>query len=185
MAQANEIPMLIDLYKNTNTASRTYGQFYGRVFPRKGLSLKGFARHMVEHGKRVTYEEMVLIIQQMVSCLKELICQGVPVKLDGLGTFSPGITGTGSDSVESYNVAVNIKGVNFNFRPEGAGEDDEKLTKSALLSQVTFQMNDYVELIDSGKRDKDGKPIKYQKRTKISQQSLVNYDDGGGETPEP
>ena len=46
-------------------------------------------------------------------------------------------------------------------------------------------MNDYVELIDSGKRDKDGKPIKYQKRTKISQQSLVNYDDGGGETPEP
>ena len=65
----------------------------------------------------------------------------------------------------------------------GWAEDDEKLTKKALMARCTFQMNDYVELIDSGKRDRQGKPVKYQKRTKISQQGLVNYD--GGETPEP
>lgn len=183
MASGKEIPMLIDLYKNTRTSSRTYGQYYGYVFPRKGLNLKGFARHMTEHGKRVTYEEMVLIILQMVDCLKELICQGVPVKLDGLGTFSPAVEGTGADSIEAYNVTENLKGVHINFRPEGAGTDDEKLTKKALMARCTFQMNDYVELIDSGKRDRQGKPVKYQKRTKISQQGLVNYD--GGETPEP
>ena len=27
----NEIAMLVDVYKNRNTASKTYGQFYGRV----------------------------------------------------------------------------------------------------------------------------------------------------------
>ena len=30
--------MLVDIYKNRNTASKTYGQFYGRVFPRDGLN---------------------------------------------------------------------------------------------------------------------------------------------------
>ena len=40
MAVQNTIPMLVDLYKNNNTASKTYGQYYGRVFPRDGLNLK-------------------------------------------------------------------------------------------------------------------------------------------------
>ena len=51
----NEIAMLVDLYQNRNTASKTYGKFYGRVFNRETLSLKGFAKHMMEHGKRITY----------------------------------------------------------------------------------------------------------------------------------
>ena len=83
----NEIAMLVDLVKNNNSTSKNYGQYYGRVFQRETLSLKGFARHMMEHGKRITYEELVMTLQQMVSCLKELAIQGVPVKLEGLGTF--------------------------------------------------------------------------------------------------
>ena len=83
----NEIAMLVDVYKNRNTASKTYGQFYGRVFNRETLSLKGFAKHMTEHGKRLSEEELVLFLKQVVSCLKELIVQGQPVKFDGLGTF--------------------------------------------------------------------------------------------------
>ena len=46
MAAKNTIPMLVDIYKNRNTASKTYGQFYGRVFPRDGLNLKGFANRV-------------------------------------------------------------------------------------------------------------------------------------------
>ena len=38
MAAKNTIPMLVAIYKNRNTASKTYGQFYGRVFPRDGLN---------------------------------------------------------------------------------------------------------------------------------------------------
>ena len=101
--------MLVDLYKNRNTASKTYGQFYGRVFNRETLSLKGFAKHMMEHGKRITYEELVLTLQQMVSCLKELAIQGVPVKMDGLGTFYPSIESTGSATVLGYDPLVNIR----------------------------------------------------------------------------
>ena len=84
--------MLVDVYKNRNTASKTYGQFYGRVFNRETLSLKGFAKHMTEHGKRLSEEELVLFLKQVVSCLKGLIVQGQPVKLDGLGTFYPSLS---------------------------------------------------------------------------------------------
>ena len=74
----NEITMLVDLYKNRNTASKTYGQFYGRVFARETLSLKGFAKHMMEHGKRITYEELVLTLQQAV------VLQTLQAAVDGV-----------------------------------------------------------------------------------------------------
>ena len=32
MAVQNTIPMLVDLYKNNNTASKTYGQYYDEYF---------------------------------------------------------------------------------------------------------------------------------------------------------
>ena len=120
--------MLVDLVKNNNSTSKNYGQYYGRVFQRETLSLKGFARHMMEHGKRITYEELVMTLQQMVSCLKELAIQGVPVKLEGLGTFYPSMESTGANSIETYDPLVNVQGVHLNFRPEGAGTDDERLT---------------------------------------------------------
>ena len=58
--------MLVDIYKNRNTASKTYGQYYGRVFARDGLNLKGFAKHLSHHGKLATYEMMVLYNKRTV-----------------------------------------------------------------------------------------------------------------------
>jgi hypothetical protein len=49
-------------HKNNNAASKTYGQYYGRVFPRDGLNLKGFAKHLSEHGKLASHEMLVLAL---------------------------------------------------------------------------------------------------------------------------
>ena len=86
----------------------------------------------------------MLTLQQAVSCLKELAIQGVPVKLDGLGTFYPSIESTPAPSVLEYDPLVHISGVHLNFRPEAAGGADEKLTSRILKDQCTFKMNDYV-----------------------------------------
>ena len=180
MAVKNTIPMLVDVYKNHNTASKTYGQFYGRVFPRDGLNLKGFAKHLAHHGKLATYEMLVLVLQNIVDCMKELLLEGVPVKLDGLGTFTAGIEGAGSATLEDYRTDVHIKGIRINFRPEGAGDEEDKLTKKVLLEQATFQLNDYVEVMASSKTDKNGKPLTYQVRTKIAQHGLVDSGESGG-----
>ena len=146
MAVSNKVSMLIDLYKNMNTESKGYGMYYGRIFQRKGLNLKGFAKHISEHGSLVTYDVAFLVLQNIISCMKEMMVQGIPVKLDGLGTFSPGVTGTGAASIAAYEPSVNIKGVTINFIPEAAGYDEDKLTKKQLKSETTFEMNDYVEV---------------------------------------
>ena len=178
MAVQNTIPMLVDLYKNNNTASKTYGQYYGRVFPRDGLNLKGFARHLSEHGKLASYEMLVLVLQNIVDCMRHLLLEGVPIKLEGLGTFRAGIEGTGADSIADYRTDQNIKGIRINFLPEGAGDEDDKLTKKVLLKQATFQMNDYVQV---HYKTVGGKEVSYHERTPIRQLANKNADPD----PEP
>ena len=166
MAVSNVIPMLVDLYKNNNTESKGYGMYYPRIFKRSGLNLKGFAKHISEHGSLVKYDLAVLVLQNIISCLREMMTQGVPVKLDGLGTFSPGITGQGAATIAGFNPNEMIKGVKINFLPEGSGDEDDKLTKKALKAITTFEMNDYVEVKH---KTVDGKDVTYQERTPIRQ----------------
>ena len=178
MAVGKQTSMLIDLYKNNNTASKTYGQYFGHIFKRNGLNLKGFAKHISEHGSLVKYDLAVLVLQNIVSCLREMMVQGIPVKLDGLGTFSPGITGSGADSIAEYDPQVNIKGVKINFAPEASGYDEDKLIKKQLKSETVFEMNDYVVV---HYKTIDGKEKSYQERTPISQIVIKNAEPD----PEP
>ena len=176
----NEITFLVNLRKNTNTASKTFGQYYGEAESAEPLGLKGFAKHLAEHGKLATYEMLVLVLQNIVSCMKELICQGQPVKLDGLGTFYPTIEGTGADSVLEYLPAVNIKGVKINFAPEASGYDEDKLTKKQLKAETVFEMNDFVKVLY---KTVDGKEVSYQERTPIAQMKIKNAE--ADPDPEP
>ena len=171
MAVQNNIPMLVDLYKNTNSDSKYYGKYYGRIFPRNGLTLKGFAKHLAEHGKLASYEMLVLVLQNTVDCMRHLLLEGVPIKLDGLGTFKAGIESGPADSIAAFRTDQHIKGIRINFLPDGAGDEGDKLTKKALLKQATFQMNDYV---DVKHKTVDGKDVTYQERTPISQIVIKN-----------
>ena len=66
----------------------------------------------------------VLVLQNIVACLKEMVIQGQPVKLDGFGTFSPSIesdgkrkAGHGGESLLSVSTTL-IAGVHLRFVPE-------------------------------------------------------------------
>ena len=63
----NEIAFLVNARKNMNNASKTYGQYYPEAEPKEPISLKGFARHLAEHGKLASYEMLVLVLQNVVS----------------------------------------------------------------------------------------------------------------------
>ena len=169
----NEITFLVNLRKNEVTDSKYYGQYYPEAETKEPLSLKGFARHMVSHGKRVSYEEMVLMLQQTVGCMKELICQGQSVKLDGLGTFYPTIEGKPSVSVELgvQNLVENIEGVHLRFLPEG--EKDEKLTSKALKQMCVFEPHD---LVKTKYKTIDGKKKAYQERTPLSTYAIATAE---------
>ena len=102
MARSN-IPMVINLRQNTNDDSTAFGKWFAEVDSKEPLNLKGFAKHMTSHGKIADYQMCVLVLGQVVECMSELLAQGQPVKLDGLGTFSPSVDGQkqGKNDIES------------------------------------------------------------------------------------
>ena len=171
-----KVPFVVNFRKNKNLNSSSYGMYYPEADVKKTLSLKGFARHLVEHGKRTDYGECVQFLQNIVDCLIELMCQNQPVKLDGLGTFSPAIKAVkgGKVTLEEAIEALpdNIDGVKINFRGEGSGEDDEKLTSKAIKERCTFTAGYVVE----SALDSQNKP--YQKKMSIA--TKQNEQDGGG-----
>ena len=86
-----KIAMVVNLRQNKNESSTYFGKWYPEVDTKQPLDLKGFCAHMTEHGKLADYQMVVLVVQQVVECMKELTLQGQPVKLEGLGTFGPSI----------------------------------------------------------------------------------------------
>ena len=119
---------------------------------------------------------LVLVLQNIVSCMKELITQGQPVKLDGLGIFYPTIEGTGADAVLEYLPSVNIKGVHLRFKSEGT--KDEDITSRALKDACVFEMHDVIE---TKTKLIGGKEKTYQERTPISTYAISQAEPD----PEP
>ena len=167
MARSN-IPMVINLRQNTNDDSTAYGKFFAEVDSKEPLNLKGFAKHMTSHGKIADYQMCVLVLGQVVECMSELLAQGQPVKLDGLGTFSPSVDGQklGKNSVAKAVEAgpdAMINGIKINFTPENT--KGEKLTSRAFKEQCIFE---YGYVVQSEIRTVNGKQRRVQKKTPIT-----------------
>ena len=181
MARSN-IPMVINLRQNTNDTNAAYGKYFAEVDSKEPLNLKGFARHMTGHGKIADYQMCVLVLGQVVDCMSELLAQGQPVKLDGLGTFSPSVDGQklGKISIEKAVEAgadAMINGIKINFTPENI--KGEKLTSRAFKEQCVFEFG---YLVESEVRMVGGKERRVQKKTPISYLLAPAADgsNGGG-----
>jgi len=167
MARQN-IPMVINLRQNKNDESTAYGKYFAEVDSKEPLNLKGFARHMTAHGKIADYQMCVLVLGQVVDCMSELLAQGQPVKLDGLGTFSPSVDGQkqGKSSVADAVAAgpdAMINGIKINFTPENT--KGEKLTSRAFKDECIFEFG---YLVESEVRTVGGKEKRFQKKTPIT-----------------
>ena len=179
MARSN-IPMVINLRQNANDTSSAYGKYFAEVDAKEPLNLKGFAKHMTGHGKIADYQMCVLVLGQVVDCMTELLSQGQPVKLDGLGTFSPSVDGQkqGKDTLEKAVEAgpdAMINGIKINFSPENT--KGEKLTSRAFKEQCIFE---YGYVVESEVRMVGGKERRVQKKTPISYLLAPASDGNGG-----
>ena len=185
MARSN-IPMVINLRQNKNAESAAYGKYFAEVDAKEPLNLKGFAKHMTSHGKIADYQMCVLVLGQVVDCMSELLSQGQPVKLDGLGTFSPSVDGQGQGKASvAEAVAAGaeslINGIKINFSPENT--KGEKLTSRAFKEECIFEFG---YLVESEKRTVNGKVKRFQKKTPLSYVLAPSADggtSGGGTTP--
>ena len=160
--------MVINLRQNKNDDSTAYGKYYAEVDSKEPLNLKGFAKHMTSHGKIADYQMCVLVLGQVVECMSELLSQGQPVKLDGLGTFSPSVDGQKKGKVELADAVAAgadamINGIKINFTPENI--KGEKLTSRAFKEECVFEFG---YLVESEVRTVGGKEKRYQKKTPIA-----------------
>ena len=103
-------------------------------FSKEPLNLKGFAKHMTSHGKIADYQMCVLVLGQVVECMSELLAQGQPVKLDGLGTFSPAVEGQGNgknDMETAVSVGPVQGAVHLRVRLRGSERDPHRQRQAA------------------------------------------------------
>ena len=141
----NTMVMSYVLRKFKNSRSSVNNRWFAYVNRQETLSTRGLAQHMIEHGLVGNRAEVESILIKLSECVPELVAQGYGVKLDGIGIFYPVIANQkgGAQSVEAFNIAQNVKGVRFKFRPDSTDLDD--LTVKAFGKKVTLGNGYYKE----------------------------------------
>ena len=101
----------IEEYKNTNTASKTYCQYYGRAVDNPPMSLDGLVEHMANHNTPYSPGCIKGVLTDMVKCVRHLLLDGTNVKIDDLAIFKAHIESSGADSLLEYDLGTNVKSI--------------------------------------------------------------------------
>ena len=139
--------ILFKLSKNKNPKIKeAYGKYYARPVVTQTVDLNGLAEHMTEHNTGFSPGATKGLLTDMVKCIKELVLQGLAVKIDDLAIFSIGLkTKKGADSEDDFSVAKNIEGVRLRARATG------NLTSSKLDIQASLKNAANLLVEDSNK----------------------------------
>ena len=120
----NRIQLAVQYRKNKNERSRGYGRYYAEARHPKTLTTRGLAEHIQSHDTSLGLDVINGVLTLLSGCIPELVAQGQPVKIDGLGTFSPYIANKKMGATEeqmkskTFTPASIIEGVRIRFRPE-------------------------------------------------------------------
>jgi uncharacterized membrane protein YgcG len=180
----NEIKLGINLRQNKNSKNSGYGKYYPEVDTQTTLSLKGFAKHMSDHGSLYKLDIIEGVLKKITQCLPELVSQGVPVRLDPLGTFLPTCSvDKPIDSIAAMEGADPndvVKGIHIRFLPYGV-EDDNITSRRFKEEYCSLEFRNIVntqEVIIGGKKKKVTtlKPI----ATAIAEWKADHDDDNDG-----
>ena len=160
MAKEN-IALGINLRKNKIETSSGYGKYYPEVDVQKTLSLRGFAKHMTDHGSIYGRDIVEGVLLKITECLPELVAQGVPVQLGNLGTFFPTAEVAKNGAVlniaamEGLNPNDIVKAIHIRFLPDATKLDN--LCGPAFKDACTLELRNIVdtqEVTMNGKKKK-------------------------------
>jgi predicted histone-like DNA-binding protein len=165
----NSIEVRVNLRKNNNEKSDQFGRYYPSIDRRRTLSLRGLSKHISDHGSIYTRDVVEGVLTKLTQCIPELLSQGIPVKLDGLGTFYPTIEAVngGIESIEAakeVSAASVVEGVHVRFTPENAELD--RITSKAFKERCSLVWGDEIEI--TGYKDAQKKYGPIYRKTPIS-----------------
>ena len=156
----NEIKLGINLRQNKNSKNAGYGKYYPEVDTQTTLTLRGFAKHMSDHGCIYGLDLIEGVLKKITQCLPELISQGIPVRIDPLGTFLPTcdvdkpLLNIGA--MEGADPNDVVKGVHIRFLPYGV--EDDNITSRRFKEE--YCSLEFRNIIDTQEVTIDGKKKK-------------------------
>lgn len=135
------------------TSSKAYGKWYAKNVVEETINLDGLSEHMSHHNSPYSKGVIKGLLTDMIQCIKELLLQGMNVKIDDLAIFSLGIKNKlAAVTEEEFTVSKNIEGVKLKARATG-----ELMSKSlnldATLKKATFINGKITPATNSGESE--------------------------------
>ena len=177
-----KIALGINLRQNKITGNAGYGKYYPEVDVQKTLSLRGFAKHMTDHGSVFGRDVLEAVLIKITECLPELVSQGIPVQLGGLGTFYPTAQVKKDAAVASIadmdglNPNDIVEAIHIRFLPDTSKLDN--ISGRAFKEACALELRN---IVDTKEVTVNGKIRKMQTLTPIS--TAVAITRSGGSTP--
>ena len=177
-----KIALGINLRQNKITGNAGYGKYYPEVDVQKTLSLRGFAKHMTDHGSVFGRDVLEAVLIKITECLPELVSQGIPVQLGGLGTFYPTAQVKKDAAVASIadmdglNPNDIVEAIHIRFLPDTSKLDN--ISGRAFKEACALEFRN---IVDTKEMTVNGKIRKMQTLTPIS--TAVAITRSGGSTP--
>ena len=183
----NELKLGINLRQNKNARNTGFGKFYPEVDTQTTLSLRGFAKHMSDHGSIYSLDIIEGVLKKITQCLPELLSQGVPVRLEPLGTFLPTCDVEkpilNIPAMENADPNEVVKGVHIRFLPYGV--EDDNITSRRFKQE--YCSLEFRNIVDTAKITVDGKEKKVTTLKPIAT-AIAEFKAGGtspGTSPNP
>ena len=130
------MPVLIKVYKNTNSKSRAYNKHYGKVVTTQTMSYQDLTAHMSDHNTVYGNDVCSGVAIKLQSCILEQLLEGKKVQFGDLGTFYLSAKCEGAEDEDKFNMNQNIKCLYLRFAPSRRDVND--LSSKALKKRATF-----------------------------------------------
>ena len=174
-----KIALGINLRQNKITGNAGYGKYYPEVDVQKTLSLRGFAKHMTDHGSVYGRDLLEGVLIKITECLPELVSQGIPVQLGGLGTFYPTAQVKKDAAVSSIadmdglNPNDIVEAIHIRFLPDTSKLDN--ISGRAFKEACALELRN---IVDTQEVTVNGKIRKMQTLTPISTAVAITRSGG-------
>lgn len=124
------------LQKDLRKTSKTAGQYFAHAVMVETVNTDQLAT-MMQANCTVKKSDIMAVLTELVPTMQDVLQTSRRVKLDGFGSFKIGLRGTGSATVDEFNVTKNILGMRVNFQPESTTDSTTGARTKMFISNAT------------------------------------------------
>ena len=125
----------IKRYQNINEKMpKCYKKWYGKVVHRGTMSTDDLANHIMKHGSVYTDDVVRGVTRKLMHCIAEQLAEGYKVKLDGIGTLYLGVSSTGVDYPEDFDISRNLTRIGVKLL---ADQSHDSIFTAKMMKQNT------------------------------------------------